>query len=147
MKPRFPLLIATIFFLSKTITSINIRNAKLDPVFKYKQNNPRNLSVQHTRLQNSNLNNQSNPPAPQKRELLLDYFGNNNANKANANITGKDTPDMTRLVEMLKLAQSFQGDPNYDVKLSINFANASNSGRLLEEVKESSKSSKINLMP
>ena len=138
MKPQFHIFIFTTIYLSTLTTAINIRHAKVDPLFSYKKPIQRDL----TQHKNTQPDLQYTPPKPQKRELLLDWFDNDKKDEE-VKVTGKTSDDMTRLMQMLKLAHSFDKDPNYEVQLDINFSNGGGeqNGRRLQDARKLSEKS------
>ena len=123
MKPQLPIFVWTMLLAFLQVVSINIKNAGTDPLFSYKKKN-RNFSRHQIKNHGHQEGIQYTPPQPQKRKLLLDWFDDDKKNEE-SKISGQGSGDMGKLVQMLKLAHTFDGDPNYEVQLSINYKNGS----------------------
>lgn len=59
---------------------------------------------------------------PKNRKLFLDWFDSEDESKKNTDTT----QSMKKVMELMKLADSFKKDPNFDVNVEISYRNAEN---------------------
>ena len=92
-------------------------------------------TMESRRRKNRRLQIVPNAPAkklnqkPAKRKLLLNWFDD-----SEEHLNTKDHQDnVKKLMDLLKLAHSFKGDPNFDVNVEINYKNDNTSVNKHEE--------------
>ena len=93
-----------------------LQKRKYDPLFSVKpqrQRRQRKLSIHKEDRQTL-----AAPPKPQKRKLVLDWFNDDHEKKEQPT-----HQNMDKLIELMKLANSFHDDPNVEVGLSIRYKN------------------------
>jgi hypothetical protein len=132
------------FFVLGTLET-NLRDLKHDDLFEIKQKQP--VSRERKMLQNAPIVQNKNPlknthleQTPKKKEnddrkLGLSWFDDDEdvkSDKENQNNTKK-------LMDILKLANTFKNDPNFDVNVHITYRQADNSDHLKKERLLSSK--------
>ena len=61
----------------------------------------------------------TNAQKPKKRKLILNWFDSSEESKK----TKSHQDNVKKLMDLLKLAHSFKGDPNFDVNVEINYKN------------------------
>lgn len=121
-----------LLILISSIISKNLRDLEYDNLFEIssKKSKPRKMAqrktVQRKRIQITNANkiqkNQNEKKIVEKiknRKLTLDWFDDSEGEIKKQN----HQDNIKKLMDLLKLANGFKGDPNFDVKVHIKYKN------------------------